>query len=238
MIVYLNCEWEQLLDLDDSDLPLTLVLCPCNSHIRKTTITTTTQNPVVDNLEEKPVRIVPGPVGIIQLAKLHKQSDIYEGGDESVLSTQEYIKKVVEDVGEDEDFKSRSWVSSTKYVNANGGIMSGCLGDIKNFLKNGKREQVVAIIKSCTLNALGDLIVTMKDLSCIILGAIHHKVINEGYEKDITVRSAPILADVSVFSPKLLMHYLNITMRNVVKIFYKDSVPGNGGGLGGSEMLM
>ncbi|GJY55906.1 RNA-directed DNA polymerase, eukaryota [Tanacetum coccineum] len=232
-----NHEWEQLLDIDDSDIPLTPVLRPWNSHVRETITATTTQNPAVDNFEEKPVRIIPVLMGIVQLAKLRKQSDIHEGGDESVLSTKEYMKKVVEDVGEDEDFKSGSWVSATEYVNANGGIVSGCLGDINNFLKNGKLEQIVAIIKSCTPNALGDLTVTMKDISCIIPGAIHHKVINEGgYGKDITVGSALILANVSVFSPKPSMHYLNITMRNVVKIFYKDSVPVNGSGVGGSGM--
>ncbi|GKA57244.1 hypothetical protein Tco_0756432, partial [Tanacetum coccineum] len=82
------------------------------------------------------------------------------------------MKKVVEDVGEDEDCKSGSWVSATEYVNAIGGIVNGCLGNIKNFLKNGKLEQVVAIIKSCTPNALGDLTVTMKDLSGTIPDAI------------------------------------------------------------------
>ncbi|GJR38073.1 zinc finger, CCHC-type containing protein [Tanacetum coccineum] len=35
---------------------------------------------------------------------------------------------------------------------------------IKNFLKNGKLDQVVVIVKSCTLNVLGDLTVTLKDL--------------------------------------------------------------------------
>ncbi|GJY49166.1 reverse transcriptase domain-containing protein [Tanacetum coccineum] len=140
---------------------------------------------------------------------------IHEGGDESVLSTQEYIRKVVDDMSEDEDFKGGSWVSAVEFVNANGGgIMNGCLGDIENYLKNGKLEQVVAIIKSCTLNALGDLTVTLKDLS----------------------GSTLILANVSIFSLKPSMHYLNITMRNVVKIFHKDSVPGNGSGVSGSGM--
>nr|GFC05483.1 transposase, MuDR, MULE transposase domain protein [Tanacetum cinerariifolium] len=74
-------------------------------------------------------------------------------------------KKVVEDVGDDEDFKRDSWVSAIKYVNANGGIVSGCLGDIKNFLKNRKLNHVVAIVKSFTLNVLGDLTLTLKDLS-------------------------------------------------------------------------
>ncbi|GJY23802.1 pentatricopeptide repeat-containing protein [Tanacetum coccineum] len=213
-------------------------------------------------VEEKPVRTIPGPAGIVQAAKLLKQRDIVLGWDGAVMSTQEYMKKVVED----EDFKSGAWgdiknflkngkleqvvaiiksctlnalgdltvivkdlsvmrdedlrvgrgVSVTEYVNANGGIVRGCLGDIKNFLKNGKLEQVVAIIKSCTLNALGDLTVTVKDLS----------------------GSALILANVSVFSFKPSMHYLNITMKNVVKVFYKDSVPSNNSGVGGSRMLM
>nr|GEY71009.1 hypothetical protein [Tanacetum cinerariifolium] len=112
-----NYEWEQLLDIDDSDLSLTPVLRPYNRHVRETTKTTTTQNHAADNLKEKPVRIIPSHAGIVQVAKLRKQLDIHEGkgGDESVLSTQEYIRKVVDDVGEDEDFKvlysKRSWRS-------------------------------------------------------------------------------------------------------------------------------
>ncbi|GKA56586.1 hypothetical protein Tco_0755658 [Tanacetum coccineum] len=116
-----NYEWKQLLDIDDSDLPLTHVLIPCNSYVRETTTTTTTQNPAIDNLKEKPVRIIPGPAGIVQLAKLRKQLDIHEGGDESVLLTHEYIRKVVDDVGEDDDFKVGSWVSAVKFVNVDGG---------------------------------------------------------------------------------------------------------------------
>ncbi|GJX53569.1 hypothetical protein Tco_0281938 [Tanacetum coccineum] len=165
--------------------------------------------------------------------KLRKQSEIHEGGGDSVLSTQEYMKKVVEDVGDDEDFKSGSWVSATDYVNANGGIVSGCLGDIKKFLNKGKLDHVIAIVKSCSPNVIGDLTVTMKDLSCTIPGIIHHKVIGEGgYEKDITVGAALILANISVFSPKPSMHYLNITKRNVVKVFRKDTVPVSESGSG------
>nr|GEY26277.1 hypothetical protein [Tanacetum cinerariifolium] len=101
----------------------------------------------------------------LDFAKLCKQKDVQLGMDEAVMSTQEYIKKVVEDVGVDEDFKSGSWVSATDYVNANGGTMSECLGNIKNFHKKRKLNQVVAIVKSYSHNALGYLIVTIKDLS-------------------------------------------------------------------------
>ncbi|GKE03872.1 ribonuclease H-like domain-containing protein [Tanacetum coccineum] len=129
-------------------------MCPCSSTRVETSTTI-----------QKPVRIIPGPAGIVQAAKLLKQTDIQDGGEECVMSTKEFIKKVIEDVSEDEDFKRGSWVSAIEYVNANGGgIVSGCLGDIKNFLKNGKLDQVVVIVKSCTLNVLGDLTVTLKDL--------------------------------------------------------------------------
>nr|GEY62762.1 GPCR kinase [Tanacetum cinerariifolium] len=136
------------------------------------------------------------------------------------------MQKVVKDVGEDDDFTSGSWVSATNYVNTNGGIVTGCLRDIKNFLKNGKLDQVVVIVKSCSPNAIGDLTVTMKDLTGTIPKTVHYKVTGEdGYGKDITVCDALILANVLVFSPKPSMHYLNITMRNVIKVFCKDTVP-------------
>ncbi|GKA36391.1 retrovirus-related pol polyprotein from transposon TNT 1-94 [Tanacetum coccineum] len=108
-------------------------------------------------------------------------------------------KKVVKDLGEDEDFMSGSWVNAIDYVNVDGDI-------------------------SCSPNVIGDLTVTMKDLSGTIPGKIHHKVINEGgYRKNITVRAALILANVSVFSSKPSMHYLSIPMRNVFKANPRES---------------
>nr|GFB08536.1 hypothetical protein [Tanacetum cinerariifolium] len=123
----------------------------------------------------------------------------------ALMSTQEYIQKVVEDGGEDEDFNSGR--------------------DIDNFLKNGKLEQVVGIVKSCSLNVIEDLTVTIKDLSGTIPGTIHYKVIREGgYGNDITVGAAMKLVNVFVFTSKPSMHYLNITKKNMVKVFCKDTV--------------
>ncbi|GKC64659.1 hypothetical protein Tco_1097257, partial [Tanacetum coccineum] len=186
--------WELNLDIDDSDLRLTPILHPCSSTRVKTYTTT-----------QKPVRIIPGLAGIVQAAMLLKQTNIQDGGEGCIMSTHEYMKKVVEDVGEDENFKSGSW---------------------ENFLKNGKVDQVVAIVKSCSPNVTGDLIMILKDLSGTIPDTIHHQVIDEGgYEKDIIIGSALILANVLTFSPKPSMHYLNIIMRNVVKVLCKDTVP-------------
>ncbi|GJY47780.1 transposase, MuDR, MULE transposase domain protein [Tanacetum coccineum] len=139
--------------------------------------------------------------------------------DGALMSTQEYMQKVVEDVGEDADFNSGAWVSATNYVIAFGGTVTGCLGDIDNFLKKGKLEQAVAIVKSCYPNALEDLNVTLKNLSRTVPGTIHYKVLDVGsYGKDITIGAAMILANVSVFTPKPSKNYLNITKRNVVEV--------------------
>ncbi|GKF45851.1 hypothetical protein Tco_0135653, partial [Tanacetum coccineum] len=166
---------------------------------------------------------IPGPAGIVQTAMLHKLVDTREGGEESVMFTQEYIRKVIEEVGEDDDFTCASWLSATVYVNVDGRIATGYFGDVKKFLKNGKLEQIVVVIKSCTPNALDDLTVTLKDLSGTISGTIHYKVlIEERFAKAFTVGSALILHNVFVFSPKQSTHrYLNITKKNMVKVFHK-----------------
>ncbi|GJW42463.1 ribonuclease H-like domain-containing protein [Tanacetum coccineum] len=163
----------------------------CLLHVRETITITLTQNTDgIVQVEENPIRIIPGLADIVQLAKISKQSDIHEG-------------------------------------------------DLKTFLKNEKLEQVVAIIKLYSSNVVCDLKVTVKYLFGTLPGSIHYKVINEeGYRKEITVGSAIILANVSVFSPNPSMHYLNITKKKVVKVFHKDFVPGNCSGVGGSEMLM
>ncbi|GJU46006.1 GPCR kinase [Tanacetum coccineum] len=85
-------------------------------------------------------------------------------------------------------------------------------GDIDNFLKKGKLEQVVAIVKSCSPNALGDLKMLILERS---------------YRGKVAIGNT---ANVSVFTPKPSKHYLNITKRNVVEVFRKDTVLGSGSG--------
>ncbi|GKE99768.1 transposase, MuDR, MULE transposase domain protein, partial [Tanacetum coccineum] len=148
-----------------------------------------------------PVKIIPGPAGLVQRAKLLKENVSILDPDGALMSTQEYMQKVIEGVGEDADFNSRAWVSATNYVIAFGGTVTGCLGDIDNFLKKEKLEQVVAIVKSCYPNALGDLNVTLKDLSGTVPETIHYKVLDVGsYGNDITVGAAMILVNVLVFT--------------------------------------
>nr|GEU38474.1 hypothetical protein [Tanacetum cinerariifolium] len=122
-----------------------------------------------------------GPAGIVQAAKLRKREDTRECG------------KLIEDVGEDDDFTRGPWVTAVEYANVEGGITTGCLGDVKTFCQNGKLLKFVAVIKSFMPNALGDLTVTLKDALDIL--------------------------------------------KNVVKVFHKLTVLGDGTAVGGSGIL-
>ncbi|GJT86082.1 zinc finger, CCHC-type containing protein [Tanacetum coccineum] len=122
---------------------------------------------------------------LVQAAKLHKLADIQEGGEVSVMSTQVYIKKVIKDVGEDDDFMCGSWLSAAEFVNVDGGIMNP---------------------------------------SGIISVSIHYQVLtDEWFGKAIIVGAALIRHSVSAFSPNQSNHYLNITKKNMVKVFPLDS---------------
>nr|GEV37036.1 hypothetical protein [Tanacetum cinerariifolium]GEV82580.1 hypothetical protein [Tanacetum cinerariifolium] len=117
---------------------------------------------------------------VLSKSKLLKEKVFILDSDGALMSTQEYMQKVVEDEAEDDDFNSGDWVSATNYVIANGG-------------------------SSYSPNVLGDLTVTMKDLSGTIPRTIHHKVIGEGgYAKEIIVGVALILANVLVFFSKTI----------------------------------
>nr|GEY61396.1 hypothetical protein [Tanacetum cinerariifolium] len=141
--------------------------------------------------------IIPGPAGLVQQSKQLKENIFILDSDGALMSTQEYMQKVVDDVNEDDDFNSGAWISATNYVISTGGTLTECLWDINNFLKKRKLDQVVAIVKSCSPNYFGDLNVTMKDLSCTVRGTVYYKFLDVGsYGKDITVEAPMILANV------------------------------------------
>nr|GEW28119.1 hypothetical protein [Tanacetum cinerariifolium] len=95
-----------------------------NYHLIRVETSTTTQNPNVDNCDEKPVRIIIGLAGIVHASRLYKQANIQEVEEESAMLTQAYFRKVVDDVGKDDNFKRESWVNAVEFMNANGGIVS------------------------------------------------------------------------------------------------------------------
>ncbi|KAI3745986.1 hypothetical protein L6452_08401 [Arctium lappa] len=244
----MEISWEEALDVDDSDLQSLPILRPCKQQRRRdeTKSPTTTDLPLSQTLDSSqspsqsdnshpgnfnnecpdeappPSRVIPGPAGIVQAAKLLKTRDNGRFlGQEEPMATQEYIRRVVEDPEEDADFKCSPWISAMEFLSGDGmfnSVASAHLGDIKGYLKNGKLDQVVAVVKSCAPNALGDLMVVLKDPTGTVSGTIHHKVLTEGeFEKASFVGSVLVLHKVSVFSPSRSAYYLNITKRNMVK---------------------
>nr|GEV69728.1 hypothetical protein [Tanacetum cinerariifolium] len=169
-----NKEWEYLLDIDDSDLQL---LSPF--RLSNSSNTSFFQSQEMDYVNEKSTRVILDPVG-----RIHKLRNFKDD------PTQEYIRKLIDDV--DEDFKRRPWVMALEIINDGGEIEGGCFGDIKSYIKNGKLKKVVAIITSCKPNVLGDMNVTLKDPSGTMSNTIHYEVLSseDGYIKDMKVGSA------------------------------------------------
>ncbi|GJT71808.1 hypothetical protein Tco_1031094 [Tanacetum coccineum] len=91
---------------------------------------------------------MPGLAGILQTMKLRKTTEIREDAHECVISTQEYARKIIEDASEDDHFMRGPWFSVVQDLDVEGGITSGCFGDMKTFYKDGKLIKVVAVIKS------------------------------------------------------------------------------------------
>nr|GEV55666.1 hypothetical protein [Tanacetum cinerariifolium] len=137
-------------------------------------------------------RIIPGPVGILQKGIGTKKADVQAGGRDNILTTQEYVTKVNEDVFEDDYFMQGLWLQAIVYLHGEGVIVSGCLDDMKKHCIKGKLELVVGVFKSYTPNSLGDIIVTLKDPTVTMGCTIHYKVFqneNDGYAKSIKVGS-------------------------------------------------
>ncbi|GJS84719.1 hypothetical protein Tco_0751260 [Tanacetum coccineum] len=57
-------------------------------------------------------RIIPGPAGILQKALARKKTDVQSGGHDNILTTHEYVKKVYEDVSEDDHFMQSPWYNN------------------------------------------------------------------------------------------------------------------------------
>ncbi|GJT96332.1 hypothetical protein Tco_1091850 [Tanacetum coccineum] len=96
---------------------------------------------------------------------MRKIVDGIEGRHECVLLTQEYVRKIIKNASDDDDFTHGLWFSAIHYINDEWAILIGCFGDIKSFIKHRKLKKVVIVIKSCKPNALGDLTVILKDPS-------------------------------------------------------------------------
>ncbi|KAJ4848376.1 hypothetical protein Tsubulata_020443 [Turnera subulata] len=167
-------------------------------------------NPHLNNSSSVPS--IPGPAGTVQAAILRRKNQTNGGlmgfvEDEVVLPTQEYIRRAVEDGGSavDDDFARDPWLSAVDFVRREGLVVDGdgAIGVPLSSIRSGavvdKVAQVVAIVKSCTPNGLGDMMVTLKDPTGSIDASIHRRVLTEmDCGKDISVGAAIIVQKVCI----------------------------------------
>ncbi|CAL1369693.1 unnamed protein product [Linum trigynum] len=245
--------WEEALDLDDSDLPplrplkrhyitqetpvataVSLSELQPLPFLRRCSILASQSSqfepPPSQNSSS---RLIPGPAGTVQSA-MQRRKDRHNGElvcvGEDPIPTQEYVRRALEDdgAGEDDDFTREPWLCALDFIRSRGlvdnyGAIGIPLSAVKSFDNADRVAQVVAIVKSCTSNGLGDFIVNLKDPTGCIDASIHHRVVSEVESgKDIAVGAVIIIKKVAVFSPSRSLHYLNITPNNLVKIFSKD----------------
>ncbi|XP_020870686.1 uncharacterized protein LOC9330180 [Arabidopsis lyrata subsp. lyrata] len=246
-------QWEAL-DLGDSELPSFLRPCKRKSPSRSLQPPAQQQNPKAgfnsnanhlqtlrrcsssDHfLEDSYSRsLIPGPAGVVQVAirrKMNKDPNSFNEHGEPI-PTQEFLRKAVEEPDwEDKDFSEDPWVSAVDYIRSEGLLSNGgnAIGTPVSEIKSrcdswGKVDQVVAIVKTCTPNGLGDVMVTLKDPTGTIDASVHRKVISESeFGRDIRVGAVVILKQVAVCAPSRLSTYLNITLKNISKVITNDT---------------
>ncbi|CAH2036132.1 unnamed protein product [Thlaspi arvense] len=178
--------------------------------------------------------LIPGPAGTVQVAirrKMNKDPRSFNEHGEPI-PTQEFIRKAAEEPDwEDKDFSEDPWVSAVDYIRSKGLLSNGgnAIGTPVSEIKSGSRswckvDQVVAIVKTCTPNGLGDVMVTLKDPTGTIDASVHRKVISESeFGRDIRVGAVVILNKVAVCAPSRSSRYLNITLKNISKVITKDT---------------
>ncbi|XP_058107916.1 uncharacterized protein LOC131251297 isoform X4 [Magnolia sinica] len=181
---------------------------PCQTQPENPTTAEQRPSPDVD----RAYHLIPGPAGSIQAAMRRRTTGI-----ENCCPMPDYEE-------EDGDFKRNPWLCALDFIGLDS--KSPLPHSIKTSKSMDRVPQVVGIIKSCTPNGRGDLIVTLKDPTGTMDASIHRKVLAESkFASDISIGSVIILQQVVAFSPTHSAHYLNITLNNVVKIFSKDSGP-------------
>ncbi|XP_019099433.1 PREDICTED: uncharacterized protein LOC104777775 isoform X1 [Camelina sativa] len=247
-------QW-QALDLGDSELPSFLRPCKRKSPSRSLPPPAQQQNPkpgfnsntnhhqtlrrcsssdhFLEDSYSRP--LIPGPAGVVQVAirrKMNKDPKSFNEHGEPI-PTQEFLRKAAEEPDwEDKDFSEDPWVSAVDYIISEGLLTNGgnAIGAPVSEIKSrcdswGKVDQVVAIVKTCTPNGLGDVMVTLKDPTGTVDASVHRKVISESeFGRDIRVGAVVILKQVAVCAPSRSSTYLNITLKNIAKVITKDTL--------------
>ncbi|GJP73375.1 hypothetical protein CLOP_g4097 [Closterium sp. NIES-67] len=177
------------------------------------------------------LRILPGPIGILQrrLAGLSCAPGHGAGGSGGPFPDNQFLHGQPEFTG-DEDFSKGPWLSCLDaldiHPSAFGKPGAGC-ETIRSIRQAGISMvvmQLAAVVERLSLQPRGDANVEIKDPTGRLEGSLHWKVMADADNKSRLKRgSAFLLRKVVVFSPRKGLQYVNITLANVVQVFAPDT---------------
>ncbi|QCE10171.1 hypothetical protein DEO72_LG10g1397 [Vigna unguiculata] len=162
--------------------------------------------------------LIPGPTGNVQAAMINRDK-------EHVQSTQEFARDIASATYE-RDFKSNPWLWAEQFIKFHGLLKEGKIANATQLASckcTSILPFVACIVKQCKPNGLGDMQISIKDTSATVWASVHRKVLlNPKFEQDLTVGAVLLLHTVVAFSPRPRLCYVNITVRNIVKILKAD----------------
>ena len=181
---------------------------------------------------ETPVRKFPGPAG--NLPKLSNLNELDSLRSPPFNKSKKSIgvpitpKTPQHDMvpSYDQTLYSQLWTAMHEFVSSNFSMDSLLsFSEIldkssKKGLENCKVPLLCGIVKSFSIVGNSGRLV-LEDDTGEMNGAVHHDVLDE-YQQGLGKGSGLILKDVSVFSPSIKKHYLNITPTNIVAMFERD----------------
>ncbi|GJZ27554.1 EEIG1/EHBP1 N-terminal domain-containing protein [Tanacetum coccineum] len=156
--------------------------------------------------------------------------------EEEARDEKERKEKIRQKQADDEEFMLEFGLKQKDVLHGLDGVVMSTYEEsvwdtIKHFPEKENFDQVVSIVNLVSSNAISYLPHDYETISLCMYNDLSGSSTLQSHwdgwchRKDITVGVALILANILVFSPKPFMHYLNITMRNVVKVFRKDTIP-------------
>ena len=182
---------------------------------------------------ETPSRKFPGPAGNLPKINNLKELDSLRSppssksnkSAESPITPKTPLQETVNNC-EDQSVNLQLWTAMHEFVEQKFAIESLLtLSEVleksrKRELENCKVPLLCGIVKSFTIVGSSGRLV-LEDETSEINGAVHHDVLDQ-YQQGLGKGTGLILKDVSVFSPSVKKHYLNITPANIAALFERD----------------
>ncbi|XP_017423614.2 uncharacterized protein LOC108332823 [Vigna angularis] len=144
--------------------------------------------------------VIPGPAGVIEAAMINRQVN-------ENISTQVFLSDIAK-----ASFERLLLKHEVEHISTLDSLKGTC-----------KVSLLRCLVKATEHNGLGDMKITIRDPTGTVKASVHHKAIDHPeIGPHLKVGSVIILQDVAIFSPIRGTYYLNITLRNIVKVFPSD----------------